>query len=310
MKSQLQGGGAFAALSREITEAVERTDPWIVSIDARGGFPTSGVVWSEGIVVAANHTLVREGDLTVRFPDGARTSVGVAGRDPGSDLAVLKLDTGKRPTAPVDAAAEPAAGELVLAVGRNSEHGLRASLGVIGGVGGQWQTARGASIDRYILLDLSTFPGFSGGPLVDAEARVLGINTTGLSRHSGVAIPVSTVERVVKELSERGHVRRGYLGVGLYPLALPAHLRASLKIEGDGGLMIIGVEEGGPAARGGILLGDVIVALDGKPIEDHEALQSRLGTESVGKRLAITVLRGDRLVQASVEIGERPARGQ
>lgn len=302
------GSGLFAALSRELEATVDRADPWIVSIDARAGLPTSGVIWSRGVVVATHHTLVREEGLTVRFSDGSERQAEIAGRDPGTDLAVLTVETEDRPIAPADPEVAVRTGQLVLSVGRNSEHGLRTSLGTIGGVGAEWLTHRGGRIEQYILLDLSTYPGFSGGPLLDAEGRVIGVNTAGLSRQSGVAIPIATVNRVAKELTERGRVRRGYLGVGLYSVRVSESMRTRLSIPNERGIMIVGLEEGGAAERSGVILGDLIISIDGAPVQDPEELQTRLGEESVGRKLAASVVRGGARVEISIEVGERPGR--
>jgi len=308
MKKTGEGGGILAALSRELTAAVEQADPWIVATNARPGIPTSGVIWSEGVIVTTHHTLIREEGLTVRFADGSEQPAEVAGRDPGTDLAVLSVETGTRAAVPAAEGAAVKAGQLVLSVGRNSEHGLRSTLGTIGGVGSEWHTHRGGRIEQYILLDLSLYPGFSGGPLLDAEGRVLGVNTAALSRQSGVTIPVATVNRVAKDLAERGHVRRGYLGVGLYPAQIPESLRKGLGIENERGIMIVGIEEGGAADRSGVCLGDLFIAIEGKAVQDPEELQGHLGEESVGKRLAVTVIRGGRREELKVEVGERPTR--
>ncbi len=310
MKRTAEEGGLLAALSRELTAAVEQADPWIVSTNARPGLPTSGVIWSEGVIVTAHHTLVREEELTVRFADGSERPAEVAGRDPGTDLAVLATQTGKREAAPAAEEVTVKAGQLVLAVGRNSEHGLRSTLGTISGVGAEWHTHRGGRIEQYILLDLSLFPGFSGGPLLDAEGRVLGVNTAGLSRQSGVTLPVATVSRVAKDLAERGHVRRGYLGVGLYPVQIPESLRKGLAIENERGIMIVGVEEGGAADRSGVALGDLFIAVDGKAVQEPEELQAHLGEESVGKQIEVTIIRGGKREELKVEVGERPARSR
>lgn len=314
MKQSEGKGATFAALSDELSAAVERANGFIVSIDARPGIPTSGLIWADGLVVAANHTIARDEELAVRFGDGSEASAELAGRDPGTDLALLRVggDPGasRGEPAPVARDAELKAGQLVLSIGRNSEHGLRASLGVIGGVGGEWRTWRGGTIDRYILLDTSLFPGFSGGALVNAGGEVVGVNTSGLSRHSGVALPVATVDRIVKELAERGHVRRGYLGVALQPVTLSAPLRAEAGTGTEHGLMIIGVEEGRPAEAAGLLLGDILVTVNGIRVQEPEELLAQLGTESVGKPCAIVLLRGGRRTEVSVVVGERSGRAQ
>jgi S1-C subfamily serine protease len=159
-------------------------------------------------------------------------------------------------------------------------------------------------------LDLVLYPGFSGGPLVDTHGRVIGINTSGLSRSMAFAIPSSTVNRVAQELLTRGYIARGYLGLGLQPVRLPDALKAKLNLSGGSGVIAFSVEPDGPAEKAGMLIGDVLVALAGAPVGDTNDLQAMLGPESVGKTLAASILRGGNLAELEITVGERPRRGR
>jgi S1-C subfamily serine protease len=256
---------ALLSLSNELAGAVERIAPSIVAVHARRRLPSTGIHWRPGIVVTAEHTVRAEDGLTVETPDGRSHPATLVGRDSGTDLAVLKITTDlDGPPAPRGDDGALRVGHMVLALG----YGPRASWGVISALGPRWRTWRGGEIDRLVRLDLVLYPGFSGGPLVDAAGHVVGVNTSALARDSRLAVPVTTVGRVVDELLRQGHVSRGYLGIGMQPVRLPDGLRAALGLPGDGGLIVVTVEPDGPAARAGLLLGDVLVALDGVPTAD------------------------------------------
>jgi S1-C subfamily serine protease len=290
--------------SNALADAVERAGQSVVTIREAGQRGVSGTVWREGVVVTAEHTLRGRQEFTVVLPGGGSTKGTVAGRDPGTDVAVLKL-SGTGPAAAPRDAAELRVGHLVLAVGRRESDGLNASYGVIGAVGGAWRTWQGGRIDRYLRLDLLPYPGFSGGPLVDVQGRVLGMNTSG-PRRSIVTIPASTLERVVPRLLEKGHVSRGYLGAGLQAVALPAALREAIGQKHETGLLIITLAAGGPAEQAGLLLGDILVSVDGSVLATVADLQVALDPERVGSKVPMQVVRGGKLIETKVTIGERP----
>jgi S1-C subfamily serine protease len=251
-------------------------------------------------VVTAEHTLKRDEEITVTLPDGRNVPAVLAGRDAGTDLTVLKVDAAGIEAAELGDTGSLKVGHLVLALGRASEKGVSASLGFVSGVGGPWKTWRCGQVDQLVRLDVAIYPGFSGGPLVDAEGRIVGINTSGLSRFMAVAIPVSTANRVVKDLLEKGRVARGYLGIGMHPVRLS---------QGASGLIVIHVQPDGPAARAGLLIGDVLLKLDGTPVGDTDDVHGHLGVDSVGKNLKATIVRGGADLEVSIQVGERP-RGE
>jgi len=297
---------ALLSLSNELAGAVERIAPSIVAVNARRRLPSTGIHWRPGIVVTAEHTVRAEDGLTVETPDGRSHPATLVGRDPGTDLAVLKITTDlDGPPAPRGDDGALRVGHMVLALG----YGPRASWGVISALGPRWRTWRGGEIDRLVRLDLVLYPGFSGGPLVDAAGHVVGVNTSALARDSRLAVPVTTVGRVVDELLRQGHVSRGYLGIGMQPVRLPDGLRAALGLPGDGGLIVVTVEPDGPAARAGLLLGDVLVALDGVPTADLDDVQGRLGGDRIGTTATALVVRAGARAEVRVTVGERPRRG-
>jgi S1-C subfamily serine protease len=297
--------GGLATLSNDLAGAVEQAARAIVAVHARRRIPSSGVVWRPGVVVAASHTLSRDEDITVTLPDGRTASATLAGRDDTTDLAALRLDA---PSLAPAERADPAAlrvGHLVLAVGRPGPS-VTASMGVVSAVGGEWRTWQGGRIDRFVRLDLNIYDGFSGGALVEAGGRVLGINTSGLARATALTIPAATVDRVTDQLLSHGRVQRGYLGLASQPVRLPEGLRAALKLDTDIGLVVVNVESDGPADRAGVLLGDVIVAVDGTAVRDPADVLAALGPERVGNPLTVRVLRGGQPVAVTITVGRRP----
>jgi len=242
------------------------------------------------------HRAARRG-ITVTLPDGVSAAATLAGSDPGTDIAVLKVDA---PGAPVVAAADdPAPGNLALALGRSEDSGINATLGIVSAVSGPWRTWRGGRLDRYIRLDLTLYPGSSGGLVLNAAGQALGIATSALSRIAGLAIPASTINRVVDEVLARGRVARGYLGVGLQPVELPDHQK---------GLIVLSLEPEGPAALAGVLIGDVLVALGGIAVADTDDIQTVLEKHGVGRAIEVAVVRGGASRSVSITIGERPRR--
>jgi S1-C subfamily serine protease len=287
----------LSALSNDIAAAVERAGRAVVAVHGRQHMPSSGVLWRPNVVVTAEHTLKRDEEITITLLDGRNVAATLAGRDSGTDLAVLKLEAGDTGVADLGDDANLKVGHMVVALGRSSERGVTASLGLVSGLSGAWRTWRSGHVDQLVRLDVAIYPGFSGGPLVDVEGRVLGINTSGLSRVMPVAIPVSTVNRVVKDLLERGHVARGYLGLGMHPVRLP---------DGRNGVITIDVQPDGPAGQAGVLIGDVLLTIDGKPVVDTDDVHVHLGPASVGKRLKAAIVRGGESTSVEIIVGERP----
>lgn len=295
----------LVALSDAMAEAVAKAGASTVLVDARRRLPASGIGYAADLVLTADHVVERDDDIHILLPDGSQRKASVAGRDPGNDLAVLRIEGGgvlAAETAPQAARV----GQIALALGRPSEEGIQASLGVVSAIGGPVRTGRGGLLEQYLRTDTIPYPGFSGGPLVDAAGRVLGLNTSGLA-HGGVAltIPTGLAWQVAEALAQHGHVRRGYLGVRSQAVEIPAALRQALGRQQEYGLLLVGVEDDSPASRGGLLVGDILVGLGGEPIDDPDVLLARLIGNLVGQSTAVEVLRGGQPLTVQVTIGER-----
>jgi len=293
-------------LSDGLTGAVAQAARSVVAIHARARIPSSGVVWRDGVIVSAHHTVKKDDDIAITLDGGASARASVVGRDPSTDIVVLQLQNGAAPTAAEIAREAPRVGQLVLAVGRPGGDGATASLGIVSAVGGSWHSWAGGEIDRFVRLDLAIYDGFSGGALVDAAGRVLGLNSSSLARGSAVTLPVATVERVVTQLLATGKVERGYLGVAMQPVRLTGALAARLALREEVGLLVVHVEPDGPADRAGVLLGDVIIGAEGRPVTDLDDLLSLLHGDRIGTSVPLRVVRGGTLLELSVAIGARP----
>ncbi|MGH2412044.1 MAG: S1C family serine protease, partial [Chloroflexota bacterium] len=296
--------GMLAAISKELAEAVDLAGKSIVAVRARRHVAAAGIVWASGVVVTANHVVEQEEDITLILPGGKEAKATLAGRDPGTDLAVLRVDAPGLVPATLGDSARLRVGQFTLAVARPGGEGLAASSGIVSAISGGWRTWKGGTVDALIKIDLTLYPGFSGGPLVDAAGQVVGLKTSCLSRGGSLTIPTSTIARVVEALLARGKISRGYLGVGLQPVRLPEDLRRTLSLTQAGGLMLVRVEEQGPGARGGLLLGDILITLKEKPVEDTNHVQDQLGPESVGTGFPARVIRGGALHSLTLTVGE------
>jgi len=291
-------------LSEAMVAAVEKAGAATVLVDARKRFPASGIAVTPDLILTADHVVERDDDIKVILPDGMELAASIAGRDPGSDLAVLRLE---RPVAsPAEAAPEEArVGQLVLALGRPSPEGIQASLGVVSAIGGPVRTGHGGLLERYLRTDATPYPGFSGGPLVDTAGRVVGLNTSGLGRGAAITIPAALAWGIASTLAKHGHVRRGFIGVRSQPVAIAIAQQKALGREQASGLLLVGVEEKSPAEKGGLLVGDIIVALAGKPVADPDELLAALVGDVVGKATPFEILRGGQPLVVTVTIGER-----
>ena len=305
---------ALNSLSEQLADAVERGGRSLVSVDARPRVRTSGVVWRAGVVVSTDHTVRRDEDIKITLHDGREVPATLAGRDPGTDLAVLRFEGGEESDgAAVYETGETAAlrvGQLALAAGRaHPARGVTASLGILSVAGGEWRTWRGGEIDRLLRPDVSIFIGYSGGALLDTEGRIIGINTTGLARGTGLTIPAPTVTRVVDRLLQHGRVARPYLGVGMqHQVPLPKRLRERLNLPQASGLMLLAVEADAPADKAGLMIGDILLAFDGTAVADADDVQAVLARSEVGAVVRASVLSGGEVKEVEVTLGERPAR--
>lgn len=291
-------------LSNALAEAAAKAGASTVLVNARQRMPASGIAIQADLVLAADHTIEREEDITVILPDGTQLSARLAGRDPGSDLAVLRLEK------PLATPAEPVkdetrVGQMVLAVGRPAPEGIQASLGVVSAIAGPVYTGHGGSLERYIRTDTTPFPGFSGGPLVDSSGRVVGLNTSGFGGGASITIPADLAWKLADTLVKHGHIQRGYLGIRSQAVEIPSSSEKALGRNQTTGLLLVGVESDSPAGKGGLMVGDILVGIAGHPVVDHDQLMAHLTGAVVGQPVTIEVLRGGQPVSLTVTVGER-----
>jgi S1-C subfamily serine protease len=292
---------SLVTLSHQLAGAVEAAGRAVVQVDGRARRPSSGTVYAADLVIAADHAVERDEELRVETADERTLDARLLGRDPATDLAVLRVaGLGLDPARPAEGPGR--VGQLALAVGRPDGRALMASLGVVSAVGGPTRTRRGL-LEEYLQTDATPYPGFSGGVLADGGGAVLGILTTGLAGGATLAIPAGLAWRIAGTLAREGAVRRGYLGIGSQPVNIPPAQRGGQPSES--GLLIVEVTSESPAERGGLLLGDILVALDGRPVGAAEDLQALLVGERVGRAVPVQVIRAGRLATVEVTVGQR-----
>ena len=289
----------LSAVSDSLADAVDAAAPSIVAVDARRRFPASGIAWSEQVVVTADHVIERDDRIKVVLHDGTSLDAKVAGRDAAADVAVLRVTGTLKPAARAET---PRTGHMVLALGRPGPGGVQASLGVVSSVGAPWRTLHGARVEGYLRSDTTFYPGFSGGPLVDAAGVMLGMNTSRLGP-GGITIPNSALEPIVSALLSGGRLKRGYLGINTQRVRLTGAVEQAAGQ--DRGLLVVSVEGGSPAEQAGLLVGDIVVRLGGEQIRGMESLQAALGPEAVGKERAVGIVRGGAMKELTLTVGER-----
>ena len=287
-------------LSRDIADLVGRLGPSVVRVDARRGRPATGIIWADNLVLTADHVLEQEDTVQVT---GATATVKatIAGRDPGTDLALLRAEGLNGVPAPRGRSTDIRVGQVVLAIGQPGE--LQVTVGIVSGPSGAFRSWRGGQAERLIQTTAELLPGFSGGPLVDAEGRVIGINSWNFGRGVSHAVPLETADRVAESLRTHGRIRRAYLGLGAQPVRLSERLAKQLGQES--GLLVVTVEAGGPAQTAGLLQGDTIVTVDGDPMRHLDELFGKLGALEVGSAHRLGVVRAGERKDVAVTVGER-----
>ncbi len=295
----------FSDLSQSMADAAEKAGKYTALVDARRRIPASGIAIAKDTILTAGHVVEREEDIKILFGDGSETSARLAGRDPGTDLAVLKLDSAS--ASPAEVAKTPArVGQLVLAIGRPSANGIESSFGIINRIGGPVRTGRGGMLDSYIKTDVVSYPGFSGGPLINGEGETLGINTSGFGMGGeALTIPTDVAWKIADILVKHGKIKRGYIGIRSQTVNIPGESRGQLSSEQETGLLIVGIEKDSPAEKGGLIIGDILVGVAGTAVEHHDELFSRLSGDVVGKSTPMDVLRGGKFQTINVVVGER-----
>jgi S1-C subfamily serine protease len=289
-------------LSNALAAAVETAGESVVRVEGRRRLAASGIIWSsDGVIVTAHHVVEQDTDIAVGLPDGSNAKARLVGRDPTTDIAVLRLQASKLTPASLAETSDLRVGHLVLALGRPGEK-VMATFGIVSALSKDWRTPAGGKLDYYLQTDVVMYPGFSGGPLVDVAGRILGLNSSALLRGISITVPAISLRQTVEALLAHGRVRRGYLGVGAQTVRLPAALAAQLNQET--GLLLGSVEAGSPAERAGLFMGDTIVTLDGQPVQHLDDLLALLSGDHVGKTAPVRIVRGGQVMEVSVVIGE------
>jgi S1-C subfamily serine protease len=289
--------------SNGLADVVARSAASTVRIEARRRLPATGFAWESGIIVTAHHVVERDENIKIGLPNGETAEATLVGRDPSTDVAVLKLKTTNSGLNTFERASFESmrVGNLVLALGRPGKDVL-STLGIVSAIG-QDGSSRAGHLDYFIQTDVEMFPGFSGGPLVDANGTLVGMNTSAM-RDTSLTIPVPTLARVVDTLVKHGKVKQGYLGVGAQPVRLPTALKESLGQETA--LLIASVESDSPADKGGLLLGDTLVSFGGRQVRSMDDLAASLASNGVGATVPAKIVRGGQTHEVSITIGERP----
>jgi serine protease DegQ len=296
------------AISNQFADILEQAAPWIVAINASQRCSASGLVWQSGTsstIITVDHAVRRDDEVPVLLSDGRTVTASVVGRDSSTDIAVLQSEqlSAELP-APQLSTISPRVGHLVLGAGRSSDGNLSASLGMISRLGGSWRTWQGGQIDQLIRPAFISSTGLTGGALLDSQGQLIGLNTTG-PRHMTLTIPVATLQRVADQLLQTGRIARGYLGVGMQPVLIPERLVQSSSLAQTTGVMLLSIEPDSPADQAGLLIGDVLIALDAQPITDVTDVRLMLNSERIGQTLAARVIRGGAIVELNLTVGER-----
>jgi serine protease DegQ len=301
---------ALSAFSDQLADVVAQAARSIVTVAARPRQTATGILWkteNETIVITADHVVEREDDIKVVLPDGKEVKAQLIGRDPSTDLAALRLpaDALGADAQPAETGANLRPGNLVLAVGRPGKDGPRVSFGAVSAIEGPRRSWHGGEIEGVIYADVTLYPGFSGGPLVDLSGKVVGLNSSHLTRQNSSAIPLVTIDRVAKTLLTHGRVRRGYLGVGTQQVPLPEALAQKAGLTQESALLVVNVEAGSPAEKGGLILGDLIALVGDQPIIDVDSLRAQLSSDKLGQTLPVRIIRGGEVHNLSITLGER-----
>jgi S1-C subfamily serine protease len=297
-------------LSDALAHATNRAATSTVAIHTEARGSSSGVAWRTGIIVTAEHALRRDEEIQVTLPDGRVVAAALAGRDASTDLAVLKCEEAVSTVAEASDVSSIKPGSLVLVVGRTRVSGPIAALGAISLVASERRAWAGAVLSPYVRLDLGLQPTAVGGVVIDAHGRAIGIATPRFARYGAIAVPASTVNRVVDTLLEKGRIPHGYLGVGLQSVRLPDALRQTIQRNEKTATIVLEVEPEGPAHKAGIVIGDILVSFGGYPILRVEDVHTQLAAETIGKSLAVKFIRGGTLQEVSIVVGEREHGGK
>jgi S1-C subfamily serine protease len=297
-------------LSNALAQATDRAAANIVAVHTERRGSSSGIVWRSGVIVTSDHSLHRDEEIQVTLPNGRVASATLAGRDPSTDIAVLKCPEATNPVSEFGDVAALKPGSLTLVVGRTRASGPVAALGVVSLVAPDRHTWTGASLVPYVRLDVGLQPTAVGGAVIDAHGKVVGLATPRFARFGAIAVPAASINKITDTLLQKGHIPRGYLGVGLQPVRLPDGLREKLKWNEKTAAIVMDVHPGGPADKAGIVIGDILISLAGHAVTRLEDIQSHLAGDAIGKTLPLKFVRGGGIQEASIAVAERPHGGE
>ena len=299
----------WVALSQELSNVIEKLSGSIVAVHGGHRLAGSGIHWRSGLIVTANHMIRGDRELSITLPDHDSSSATLVGRDPNTDVAVLKIEasTGLS-TVQTTSTAGLKVGHLVVAVGRSHLGDLAASSGIVARLGGPWRTWRGGEMDQLLRPDITLYPGQSGSALLNAQGQVLGMNTIALARMAAITVSAATVDRVLGELLEHGHIRHPHLGLAMQIVSVPDDIRGKLNVESATGLLVMHVEDNGPGSKAGVMLGDLIIEFQEKATGDLSTLQEALAKLHPGDQAKLTVIRGGERRELIGVVGDRPIR--
>jgi S1-C subfamily serine protease len=296
-------GEFLSNLSEALAGIVATAGQGVARVEARRRLPASGLIWSsDGMIVSAHHVVQQEEAIKVGLPDGKTVGAMLIGRDPTTDVAVLRAEASSLEPATFATPDDLQVGHLVLALGRPGKT-VQATMGIVSALGATWRTPAGGQVDTYLQTDAVMYPGFSGGLLVDMQGQARGMNTSALLRGISLAVPLPTLRSVVDALLAHGRVRRGYLGVGTQAVRLPKPV--SERLNQETGMLVMSVSPASPADEAGLLLGDTIVNLDNQRVRHMEDLQLLLSSERVGVAVPVGIVRSGQVQELKVTVGER-----
>lgn len=299
----------WIAISNALADATEKAAANAVAVHTEPRGSSSGIIWRPGLIVTAEHALRRDEEIQVTLSTGNVVTATLRGRDPSTDLALLKCEAATIAPPQFADSRTIRAGQLMLVVGRTRASGPVAALGCVSLVANERRIWGGGALSPYIRLDVALQPTAIGGAVVDASGNIAGIATPKYALAGALALPVATVNRVVDALLTKGHIPRGYLGVALQPIRLPDSLRDAIKRQEKTAAIVLEVEPEGPAHRAGVLIGDILIALNGKPIMRLEDVHAHLHGEQIGQSVNAEFLRGGTRRETSMVVVERPSGG-
>ena len=296
-------------LSNELAQATDRAAGSVVAVHTERRGSSSGILWRSGVIVTSEHALRRDEEIQVTLPDGRVASASLAGRDPSTDIAVLKCADATSAAPEFGDASTLRPGTLTLVVGRTRASGPVAALGVVSLVTPERRTWTGAALTPYIRLDVGLQPTAVGGAVIDARGNIVGMATPRFARFGAIAVPASTINKIADTLLQKGRVPHGFLGVGLQAVRLPDALREKLQWKEKSAAMIMEVHAGGSADKTGLVIGDILISIGGSPVTRLEDIQAHLAGDAIGKTLPLKFIRGGSIQDGSIVVAERPHGG-